>query len=163
MANKSKNDRTVECTTFAAALTAKFPDTQTWIFKGVTYKRGDLIALANTCVTATQNTKATHDTWSAAVLAERTARGAFDPVASSFRQWLDNLYGETSQEVGEFGFAPSKPVVRTAESKAASVAKAKATRAAKKAALATVGSPAVAPAAAPATPAPGGSSSNKTS
>lgn len=171
MTNKAKIDKAAEVTTFASALVANFPDTQTWELDGTTYKRGDLVNLANAYVAATQKTKADHDVWTASVDAEREAHDALDPVLSAFKRWLESKVGVTSTKVGEYGFTPNKPQVKTAASKAASVAKAKATRAAKKAALAAVAAaPAPAPAAgtvpagtgtavAPAAPAPAGGSS----
>jgi hypothetical protein len=105
-------------------------------------------------ITAAQNTKAAHDAWLAAVAAEQAQLAQLRPVLGALHKSLESQWGATSTKMGEFGFVPEKPAVRTAAQKAASAAKAKATRAAKKAALATVGSPApVAPAAAPAAPA----------
>jgi 2',3'-cyclic-nucleotide 2'-phosphodiesterase (5'-nucleotidase family) len=144
MVTKAKIDRAAEATTFVNAVTANYPDTQTWSFQGTTYKRGDLINLANAYVAATQKTKADHDQWIASADAEQKALETLEPVLIDFEQWLELAIGRTNAKLTEYGFAPERPRVQTAASKAASAAKAKATRAAKKAALAAVaaGSPA---------------------
>ncbi|HEY1696387.1 MAG TPA: hypothetical protein VGG39_29695 [Polyangiaceae bacterium] len=161
MVTKAKLDRASEATTFANAVTANYPDTETWTFNGTTYKRGDLVNLANAYVAATQKTKADHDVWTGSVDAERTALETLDPVLAAFKRWLESQVGVTSTKVGEYGFTPNKAPVKTAASKAASAAKAKATRAAKKAALAAVAaappaSPVAGTGAAPAAAAPSG-------
>jgi len=159
MANIKKTDLTANLTTCANGLTANYPATQTWVFETKTYTRGDLLNLLQATITATQNTKAAHDAWLAAVAAEQAQLGTARPVLASLHKSLEAEWGASSTKLTEFGYTPEKPPVRTAASKAASAAKAKATRAAKKAALATVGSPApapapVAPVATAATPAP---------
>jgi hypothetical protein len=155
MSTTKKNDRTAQITTFASAVTANYPDTQTWVFNNVTYKRADILGLAQACVTSTQTTKTNHDAWIASCDAEHAAYTAFDPVLAAFKRALESEYGASSQKLTQYGLTPAKPPVKTAESKAAAAAKAKATRAAKKAALAAVQAAA---GTAPATPVAGGSS-----
>jgi hypothetical protein len=150
-----KSDFAANLTMCANGLTANYPTTQSWVFDTKTYTRGDILNLLQATITAAQNTKAAHDAWLAAVAAEQAQRTVLRPVLVALHSALDSQWGAASTKIGEFGFTPEKPKVRTAAQKAASAAKARATRAAKKAALATVGATApVAPAAAPAAPAP---------
>jgi hypothetical protein len=154
MTTTKKNDRTTQLTTFAGAVTAGFPPTQTWVFNNVTYKRDDLVSLAQGCIAATQSTAVAHEAWLAATHAEEAANAGLDPVLAAFKRSLESEYGAKSTKLTTYGFPAPKARVQSAASKAASAAKAKATRAAKKAALAAV---AAAAPAAPATPVAGGS------
>jgi hypothetical protein len=163
MTTSKKSDIAATLTTCANGLTANYPATQSWVFETKTYTRGDILNMLQATITAAQNTKAAHDAWLAAVAAEQAQRAELRPVLTALHNALDAQWGATSTKIGEFGFVPDKPAVRTAAQKAASAAKARATRAAKKAALATVGATApVAPAAAPTAPAPAPAAGPKT-
>jgi len=155
MATTKKNDVAATLTTCANGLTANYPATKSWVLGTKTYARGDILNMLQAAITAAQNTKAAHDAWLAAVAAEQAQLAQLRPVLNGLHDALGAEWGRASPKMGEFGFTPEKPAVRTAAQKAASAAKARATRAAKKAALATVGAAApVAPAAAPTAPAP---------
>ena len=155
MATTKKNDIAATLTTCANGLTANYATTQSWVLGTKTYARGDILNMLQAAITAAQNTQAAHDAWLAAVAGEQAQLGQLRPVLNDLHDALGAEWGRTNPKMAEFGFTPDKPAVRTAEQKAASVAKARATRAAKKAALATVGAPAATPpAAAPTAPAP---------
>lgn len=149
----SKIDVSAQYTTCINAITGNFPATQSWTFNKTVYKRGDLINLLQSVITAIQTTKTDHGTWMASVAAEKAARSAATPVVVAFRKSLESTLGADSPELAQYGFVPAQPRVQTATSKAASAAKAAATRKAKKAALASVSSP-QAPTTAPTAPAP---------
>ncbi|HEY3818304.1 MAG TPA: hypothetical protein VGL81_14090 [Polyangiaceae bacterium] len=151
MATIKKTDLAASYTTCSNGLTANYPATQSWVFETKTYTRGDLLNMLQAAITASQNTKAAHDAWLAAVASEQTQLATTKPVLASLHKSLEAQWGATSTKMAEFGYEPEKPPVRTAASKAAAVAKAKATRAAKKAALATVTTTGASPA--PASPA----------
>jgi hypothetical protein len=155
MTTTKKSDLAATLTTCAAGLTANYPATQTWVFATKTYTRGDILNMLQAAITAAQNTKAAHDAWLAAVAAEQGGLAVLRPVLGALHKALEAQWGATSTKMGEVGYEPEKPPVRTAASKAAAAAKSRATKAAKKAALATVGAPAPAtPAAAPTATAP---------
>src|ERR1700722_904906 len=156
-----KSDLTATLTACANGLTANYPATQSWVFDTRTYTRGDILNMPQAATTAVQTTKSAHDAWLAAVTAEKGQVVQLRLVLDALHKALESQWGATSTKMAEFGFTPEQPAVRTAASKAASVAKARVTRAAKKAALATVGAPAtvqptqptaVSPATAPVTP-----------
>jgi len=152
MVTVKKNDLSAQLTDCINALTANYPASQAWVFKGTPYKRGDIVNLLNGALQAMQTTKQDHDTWIASTKAEQAQLALVRPVLASLKLSLEVELGADSPKIATYGFPPSLPPVRTAASKAASAAKAKATRAAKKAALAAVGAPAPA-APAPVTPA----------
>ncbi|HEY8091472.1 MAG TPA: hypothetical protein VIF09_26590 [Polyangiaceae bacterium] len=152
MTNTKKIDRTAQYNEFAASVTADFPPTQTWVLANATYKRDDLVSLAQGCVASLKTSATTHAAWIAATTDSDAKVKAFAPVLAGFKRILEGQYGETSPALARYGYAPGKPRTQTAESKAAAAAKGRATRAAKKAALAAV---ATAPAAGKAAPATG--------
>jgi septal ring factor EnvC (AmiA/AmiB activator) len=141
MATTSKNDLNATLTTCANGLTANFPATQSWVFGGKTYKRGDIVGMLQATITASQTTQTSHTTWLASVEAEKAQLAALHPVLASLKKALELEWGSTSTKLAEFGFEPARPPTKTAASKAASAAKARATRAAKKAAVASVETP----------------------
>jgi hypothetical protein len=151
MANTKKTDKTAQYTAFAASVAADYPPTQTWVLANATYKRDDLVSLAQGCIAALGNSATTHAAWIVATTDEEAKEKAFAPVLAGFKRILEGQYGESSPALSKYGYAPAKPRTQTAESKAASAAKGKATRAAKKAALAAVGTAPAAGTAAPAT------------
>jgi hypothetical protein len=138
MTTQNKNDVSANLTTCANGLTANYPATQTWVFNGTPYKRGDLLAMLAVCTQAAQKTKADHDTWRGSVEVEREKLAELHPVLGALKKALEAEWGATSPKMAEFGFAPAKPRTRSVKAKAAGVAKATATRAAKKAALGAV-------------------------
>jgi hypothetical protein len=158
MSNTSKNDKAAQLTTCENGITNNFAATDSWVFLGTTYKRGDILSMLQACIQASQKTKADHDTWRASVTEERAQYAAARPVLAAFKKMVESEYGATSQKMAEFGWAPAKVPVKSAQSKAAAAAKASKTKAAKKAALAAVKAGAAAPPApspaAPAAPAP---------
>ena len=145
-----KNDATANLVTCANGLTANYPATKSWVLGTKTYQRGDILNLLQAAIAASLKTKADHATWLGSSEAEQAVLAALHPVLALLKKSLESEWGATSTKMGEYGFEPAKPPVKTAASKAASAAKSRATRAAKKAALATVGAPA-APAPSPAT------------
>lgn len=155
----NKNDLAASLVACVNGLTNNYPDTQTWVFSGKTYKRGDIINMLQACMQAASKTKSDHDTWRGSVEVEKELLAQLHPVLGALKIALETEWGATSVKLAEFGFEPGKPHVKSAEGKAAGVAKARATRAAKKAALDAVkggtaaapGSPEAAPAA-PAVP-----------
>jgi hypothetical protein len=147
-----------DLTVCATGLTANYPATQSWVFNGKTYQRGDILTMLQGAIQAAQTVKTTNEAWRASVVVENGLLAALHPVLGALKKALEAQWGATSSKMTEFGFAPGKATVRTAASKAASAAKAKATKEAKKAALGAVGKTAAAqpsaPAAAPPVTAP---------
>ena len=142
MTTKKKNDIAATLTTCANGLTANYPATQSWVFNAKTYKRGDILNMLQAAIAAAQTTQADHDAWRGSVETEKGVLAGLHPVLGALKKALESEWGATSTKMAEFGFAPAKPPVKTAASKAASAAKARATRAAKKAAVNAVGTPA---------------------
>ncbi len=148
MTNTSKNDKAAQLTTCETGITSNFPASQSWVFVGKTYKRGDFLNMLQACIDASKKTKADHDVWRASVDAEKAAYAILRPVLGAFKKSLESEYGAGSLKLSEYGFVPAKPHVVPAVSKATSVTKARATRGAKKSALAAVKAQSPAPTAA---------------
>jgi hypothetical protein len=136
MTNTSKNDKAAQLTTCETGVTNNVPASQSWVFVGKTYKRGDFLNMLQACIDASKQTKADHDVWRASVDAEKAAYALLRPVLGAFKKSLESEYGAGSLKLAEYGFVPAKPHVVPAVSKATSVTKARATRGAKKAAVA---------------------------
>jgi hypothetical protein len=157
MTTTNRNDLTAQLTSFSAALTADYPDTETWVLNKVPYKRGDLLAMVTACIQALATAAADHRTWIASTADAKAKKTALTPVLAAFKRTLEAEYGEGSTKLAQYGYVPAHAPVKDAATKAASAAKAKATRAAKKAALAGVTAQAAAVPATPAAPVAGGS------
>jgi hypothetical protein len=89
-------------------------------------------------VLAAQQTRAAYDAWRGLVEAERAKLAALHPVLRALKKALEAEWGATSAKMAEFGFAPARPMTKSAPVKAASAEKARATREAKKKALAAL-------------------------
>lgn len=108
MSTTKKNDVSANLTTCANGLTNNYPATQTWVFNGVTYKRGDILGLLAACTQAAQKTKADHDTWRGSVEVEREKLAELHPVLGALKKQLEAEWGAESPKMAEFGFAPAK-------------------------------------------------------
>jgi hypothetical protein len=154
MTKNRKTRISADLTVCATGLTANYPATQSWVFNGKTYQRGDILTLLQGAIQAAQTVNTANEAWRASVVVENGLLAALQPVLGALKKALEAQWGITSSKMAEFGFAPGKATVRTAASKAASAAKATATRKAKKDALAAVGKTAAAQPSTPATAPP---------
>jgi hypothetical protein len=150
----NKNDLAANLATCVNGLTANYPATESWVFNGTTYKRGDIINMLQACIQAALTTKSDHDAWRGSIEVERGLVAQLHPVLGALKKALEAEWGATSAKMAEFGFTPAKAPTKTAASKAASAAKAQATRSKKKAALGAVTAAPTAPAQPAAPPAP---------
>jgi hypothetical protein len=98
---------------------------------GSTYTPADLVKLIQSRIDSAAGSAATKATWHSTVVQDKTLNTKLTPVIRALRQYVINVFGDTSPVLADFGFAAPKRATRTPEQKAASVAKAKATRAAR--------------------------------
>jgi hypothetical protein len=70
--------------------------------------------------------------WTAAVQAYRVLNKQVTPLLRALRSYLVNTYGPTSTVLADFGFSPTKTVVKTPEVKVLAAKKSVATRKARK-------------------------------
>jgi len=87
-------------------------------------------------IDAAANTAQKEGDYHAAVKAEQAAEAALAPVALAFKVYVLSVYGKQPDVLDDFGYAPRKKPVMSAETKAAAAQKRAATRAKKKAAAA---------------------------
>ncbi len=96
-----------------------------------TYTRDGLVARFQGYVIACETTKSAYQVWRADVAAEETLLGEVRPLRSGVRGIVQARFTKQGPQVLQFGFAPVKTAVRTAESKLLAVQKGAATRAAR--------------------------------
>ncbi len=84
---------------------------------------------------------AAHAQLRAQVLSQQAMRAEVLGTVDALEAFVRNLYGPDPNKLGDFGFAPRKARVESAEMRALAQAKGKATREAKKAALAAIAGP----------------------
>ncbi|MDP9036063.1 MAG: hypothetical protein M3O50_14780 [Myxococcota bacterium] len=95
---------------------------------GSTYTPADLAKLFQSRIDSVAAASAAKATWHSNVVATKALNTRVSPVLRALRQYVINVFGETSPVLADFGFAPPKRTTRTPEQKAAAAAKAKATR-----------------------------------
>jgi hypothetical protein len=98
---------------------------------GSTYTPADLVKLIQSRIDSADRTNTTKAAWHSEVLAGRALNTNLAPIVRNLRQYVINVFGETSPVLADFGFAPPKRATLTPEQKAAAAVKAKATRAAR--------------------------------
>jgi hypothetical protein len=104
------------------------------ILDGTSWPRATLVQKFQSRLDATKATAAGHANLALLVASEAEVAAVVDPIRLSFKTFLKTRVGKTSPKMQTFGFAPDKPRVQSAASKAASAAKGSATKKAKKAA-----------------------------
>ena len=98
---------------------------------GSTYTPADLVKLVQSRIDSANGAATTKANWHSTVVEDKTLNSKLTPVIRALRQYVINVFGDTSPVLADFGFAPPKRATRTPEQKAAAAAKAKATRAAR--------------------------------
>jgi hypothetical protein len=98
---------------------------------GSAFTPADLVKLVQSRIDAANETATTEATWRSTVAQDRALNTALAPVIRGLRQYVINVFGETSPALADFGFTPPKHTTRTPEEKVAAAAKARATRAAR--------------------------------
>ncbi len=93
-----------------------------------TISRADLLAVLTRVVTAVKQTKADRLAVASSLAAERAALAEAKPLRAALKSFVQARYGKTTPELQQFGFVQNRTRKVKAESKAASVAKARATR-----------------------------------
>jgi hypothetical protein len=88
----------------------------------------DLVKLVQSSIDAANAIAPARAKWTAAVQASRASTKKLVPILQGLRAYLVNTYGPTSTVLVDFGFSPTKTVVKTPEVKAEAAVKAKATR-----------------------------------
>jgi hypothetical protein len=88
----------------------------------------DLEKLVQSCIDSADAVAPAKAKWTAAVQASRALNKQVAPTLRGLRAYLVNTYGPTSTVLADFGFSPTKTVVKTTEVKAAAAEKAVATR-----------------------------------
>jgi hypothetical protein len=95
---------------------------------GSAYTPADLVKLVQSRIDSANGATATKANWHSTVVADKTLNTKLTPVLRALRQYVINVFGETSPVLADFGFTPPKRATRTPEQKAAAAVKAKATR-----------------------------------
>jgi hypothetical protein len=145
--------------TLVAGIVANLSSETSLPIDGGTYTIADLVSRFQDWIAAAEKAKASKNIWHSDVQSEREILAAVSPLLKGVQRYVEARYGEDSSKLAEFGFLPRKPRKVSADTKAASAAKAKATRAARKAATQNAGkattspNPATAPTAATSAPA----------
>ena len=98
---------------------------------GAAYTPADLVKLVQSRIDSSRTSSASKADWHSTVLEDKALNTKVTPVIRALRQYVINVFGETSPVLADFGFAPPTRATRTPEEKAAAAAKAKATRAAR--------------------------------
>jgi hypothetical protein len=98
---------------------------------GATFTPAVLVKLVQSRIDSANGSTAAKANWHSTVVDDKTLNTKLAPVIRALRQYVINVFGDTSPVLADFGFTPPKRATRTPEEKAASAAKAKATRAAR--------------------------------
>jgi len=98
---------------------------------GSTYTPADLVKLVQSRIDSAGVVAAAGANRHATVVAHDALGTKLTPILRGLRQYVLNVFGETSPVLADFGFTAPKTATRTPEEKAAAAAKAKATRAAR--------------------------------
>jgi len=88
----------------------------------------DLEKLVQSCIDAANAIAPAKVKWLAAVQAYRALNKQVTPILRGLRAYVINTYGPTSTVLADFGFSPTKTVVKTPEVKAIAAKKSVATR-----------------------------------
>jgi hypothetical protein len=111
-----------------AGIQKHLPNVSSLALLGTTYTPADLVKLVQSRIDSANGAATTKANWHSTVVADRTLNTNLTPVLRALRQYVINVFGETSPILADFGFSPPKKATRTPEEKAAAAAKAKATR-----------------------------------
>jgi hypothetical protein len=95
---------------------------------GSTYTPADLVKLVQSRIDSAGVVAAANANRHATVVAHDALGTKLTPILRGLRQYVLNVFGETSPVLADFGFTPPKTATRTPEEKAAAAAKALATR-----------------------------------
>ena len=130
---KSKTDRADKIRKVQAGLTKYFGNVNLTLV-GTSYTPAALQAFLQADVASNDASTLAHAAWLKTVKDARDTDAKTNPVMRAIRAQVLAVYGEdqnVANILAEFGFAPRKKVVLTAEQKAAKAAKLRATRAAR--------------------------------
>jgi hypothetical protein len=88
----------------------------------------DLVKLVQSCIDAANAITPAKVKWQGAVQAANALNKQVTPILQGLRAYVINAYGPTSTVLADFGFSPTKTVVKTPEVKALAAKKSVATR-----------------------------------
>jgi len=88
----------------------------------------DLVKLVQSCIDSGNAIAPAKVQWTTAVQAYRALNKQVTPILRGLRAYVINTYGPTSTVLADFGFSPTKTVVKTPEVKAIAAKKSVATR-----------------------------------
>ena len=88
----------------------------------------DLVKLVQSCIDAANAIAPAKVKWQAAVQAANALNKQVTPLLRGLRTYVINTYGPTSTVLADFGFSPTKTVVKTPEVKVEAAKKSAATR-----------------------------------
>jgi hypothetical protein len=112
-------------------LNMAYQPTDTFALQSGTITRDELTAKLNQVIVAAEATKTARQQYRSAVNNEQLVQAQMGSLRSGVRKVIQARLGADNPAVTQFGFLPTKPVKKSAESKAAAVVKAKATRTAR--------------------------------
>jgi len=95
---------------------------------GSTYTPADLVKLVQSRIDSAGAVATAGASWHATVAAHDALGTKLTPILRGLRQYVLNVFGETSPVLADFGFTAPKKRVLTPDEKAAAAVKAKATR-----------------------------------
>jgi hypothetical protein len=111
-----------------AGIEKHLPNTPSLPLVGSSYTPANLVKLFQGRIDSANTTAAAKANWHSTVVTGKAGSTKLTPILRALRQYVMNVFGETSPVLSDFGFSPPKRATRTPEQKAASAAKAKATR-----------------------------------
>lgn len=111
-----------------AGLEQYYQSGDTFPLSAGTLTRDQLVAEFQQFITAAETTKASNKAWRGDVQAERATLAQVEPLRQGVRSIVEGRFGKAGIQLLDFGFAPRKPTVKSAASKAGAVVKLKATR-----------------------------------
>ncbi len=120
-----------EYKTLINGINTELAGVDSFVINGITYSRADLLAQLQSRITASEATKTARTALHNAVNSEQDLQQQMLLVRAGMRAYLVSRFGKGSGKLQLFGFAQTKTTQKTAQSKAAAVAKAKATRTAR--------------------------------
>jgi hypothetical protein len=125
---KNQHDRIARDLKMAAGITKHFQKKASFTLSGEKYTSEELLSLLQARTDAARTAQTARAAWlnAAAALQEQLAKT--DPVFANLQQQLLSTYSPTANELADFGIAPRKRPVLTAEQRLAAVQKRRATR-----------------------------------
>ncbi len=114
-----------------AGLNAAYQPTDTFVLRTGTLTRDELTTQLNGVIVAAEATKTARQQYRSAVNDEQMIQAQMRSLRSGVRGIIQARLGANNPAVTQFGFLPTKPAKKSAESKATAVVKAKATRSAR--------------------------------